>query len=100
MFIYRANLNELKQNQIMLERKISWLCTRINATMKIELEKQTSRQCNLERHIVDKVLINKYQITYTFYKTLKKKYKKFLEDFKNNDNHKIYTFTLYRFYTK
>lgn len=84
----------------MLERKIRWLCIRINATMKIELEKQTSKQENLEKHIIDKVLINKFQLTHTFYRTLKKKYKSFLEDFKNNNSHKIYIFTLYRFYTE
>lgn len=73
---------------------------RINAAMKIELEKQASLQDNLEKHIIDKVLINKFQLTYTFYRTLKKRYKSFLEDFKKNNCHKIYIFTLYRFYTE
>lgn len=97
MFIHRSNLTEIKNEKLILERKISWLCVRINATMKIQLEKEINIHEDTETHLFDKIIVNKYHITRIFYKTLKRKYKKFLEDFKNDKRPKTYIFTLYKY---
>ena len=100
MFIHKKNLTEFKNNQIFLKRKITWLCMRINSIMNVVIERETSQYGDIEKHLIDKVIVNKCNLTHTLYKTLKAEYKQLLKDFKEDNRSKIYTFVLYRIYTK
>ena len=43
MFIHRETLSEIKAEKVILERKIRWLCMRINSIIKVEIECKTNK---------------------------------------------------------
>jgi len=98
MFIHRHNLSQMKTKRIIIERQIHWVCLRINSIIKVDLEAETSLFGDIKKHLLDKILINKYHLTKILYKTLKNIYKELLNDYKQNSAHKIYTFVMYRTY--
>jgi len=95
MLIHRRNLETFNIKKIILQRKILWLCTRINASMKLEILRTKSIFDDINKHLNTKIRINKYKLLYMLYQRLQRNYKQFLNDFKNNKSHKLYTFKLY-----
>ena len=98
MFIHRETLSEIKAEKVILERKIRWLCMRINSIIKVEIECKTNKFENIEKHLIDKIIINKCNMTRMLYVALKKNYKQLLKDYNNDRRPKLYTFIYYRCY--